>query len=348
MKFFDLFSRRQKNLPAADLTTITRTEIISGISTPGIIHNHLFYYTDLQVYSDGLICCWDMVDLALFKSKLNEGWVVTSIPDGAPFSISNLGHWTIENGNWQHTKQSFYAFIYSLVKQLNPSLENLHNYHGSNTTGIGKVQVAKHSLPDPKPYYLSDPNAIFPRKIHGEKFNVFYREMDAKTYLAEMSLFQDGHVELSNLPGKKTFKFQELEQLADTGTIKTELKTGETIYIHNFGAFQITSGDSVDIRFKLKEFTDKFRELNGSENSIRKCARIFEEYKQNPTKRLRDELKKAYEAIPEHQRIFVGTMDTRDHEVRQVIYGNVVKKEWEEEFGYEYPFDEMPKPIDED
>ena len=53
------------------------------------------------------------------------------------------------------------------------------------------------------------------------------------------------------------------------------------------------------MKFKIKESTDKLNELNGRENSIAKCARIFEEYKQNPTNRLRDELKVAYEAIPE-------------------------------------------------
>ncbi len=41
-------------------------------------------------------------------------------------------------------------------------------------------------------------------------------------------------------------------------------------------------------------------------------------------KKIRDELKYAYEAVPEHQRIFVGTMGTKDYEVRQVIYGDIV------------------------
>jgi hypothetical protein len=40
-------------------------------------------------------------------------------------------------------------------------------------------------------------------------------------------------------------------------------------------------------------------------------------------------------------------MDTKDYEVRQIIYGDIVKKEWEEYYGYEYPYDDMPKPVDE-
>ena len=306
-----------------------------------------YHFTDLQVYSDGLISCWEMVDLHIFKDKLNKGWVVTSIPDGEAISIFNLGNWKIQQGEWLHTKETLYEFVFSLVKRLNPTLENLHNYNGNNSKMVGKANVAKHFIPDPKPYHFDDPNSFFPKKISGEKFHFFYRSDDTKTYLAELSLYKSGHIELSNLPTKKTFKFEELNELTEKGILATELKVGESVTILNLGSFKIASGSGVDVKFKINELTDKFNELNGRENSIAKCARIFDEYKENPTKKLRDELKVAYEAVPTHQRIFVGTMDTKDYEVRQVIYGDIVKKEWEEHYGYEYPYDDMPKPTDE-
>lgn len=40
-------------------------------------------------------------------------------------------------------------------------------------------------------------------------------------------------------------------------------------------------------------------------------------------------------------------MDTKEYEVRQVNYGDILKKEWEEDYGYEYPYDDMPKSTDE-
>ncbi len=346
MKLFNKIFKSNKIVPA-DLTTITRTETLEGFSIPGIIHNMQYHFTDLQVYSDGLISCWEMVDLPMFKDKLNKGWVVTSIPNGEAISVFNLGHWTIEQGEWHHTKETLYEFVYSLVKKLNPTLENLYNYNGRNSKLVGKVDVAKHFIPNPKPYYLDDPNSFFPEKINGEKFHFFYRNNDSATYLAELSIYKSGYVEITNLPTKKVFKFEELSELTQKGILTTDLKIGETVTILNLGSFKIVSGSGVDIKFKLNELTDKFNELNGRENSITKCARIFEEYKQKPTKRLRDELKDAYEAVPEHKRIFVGTMDTKDYEVRQVIYGDIIKKEWEDDYGYEYPFDDMPKPIDE-
>lgn len=345
MKLFDKIFKSNKSEPA-DLTTITRTEILEGFSIPGIIHNMQYHFTDLQVYSDGLISCWEMVDLSMFKDKLNKGWVVTSIPDGEAISIFSLGHWNIEQGEWQHTKETLYDYVHSLVKRLNPALENLHNYNGKNSKMVGKVNVGKHCITTPKPYHFDDQNSFFPNRINGEKFHFFYRNDDNKTYLAELSIYKSGKIEITNLPKKKTYKFEDLDNLTKNGTLTTDLKIGETVTILNLGSFNVVSGSCVDIKFKMNELTDKFNELNGRENNIAKCARIFEEYKQNPTKKLLDELKDAYEAVPEHQRTFVGTMDTKDYEVRQIIYGDIVKKEWEEYYGYEYPYDDMPKPID--
>lgn len=347
MKLFDKIFKSTKTMKPADLTTITRTEVLEGFSIPGIIHNMQYHFTDLEVYSDGLISCWQMVDLTMFKDKLNEGWVVTSIPDGEAIYIFNLGYWNIEQGEWQHTKETLYEYVYSLVKRLNPTLENLHNYNGSNSKIVGKVDVAKHSIPTPKPYHLDDPTSFFPEKMNGEKFHFFYRNSDTKTYLAELSLYKSGHVEITNLPEKKILKFEDINELVSSGKLTTDLKIGETVTLLNLGSFKIKSGSGIEIKFKLNELTDKLNELNGKENSIAKCARIFKDYKQNPTMKLRDSLREAYEAVPEHQRIFVGTMDTKDYEVRQVIYGDIVKKEWEDYYGFEYPYEDMPKPVDE-
>ncbi|WP_121811071.1 DUF7638 domain-containing protein [Mucilaginibacter kameinonensis] len=348
MKLFDKIFNTNTVSPQPEITKITRTEIIEGFSLPGIIHNIQYHFTGLQVYSDGLISCWEMVDLTMLKEKIERGWLVTSIPEGEAISIHNLGHWYIKHGEWEHSKESLYNLIHTLVKQLNPTLENLHNYNGNNSKKIGKANIAKHFIPNPKPYYYEDPNSFVPRKISGEKFHFFFRNDDEKTYLAELSIYKNGHVEITNLPVKKTLKFEELNDHINRGIITTKLKTGETVTILNLGSFKVKSGNGVDIKHKMNELADKLSELNGRENSIAKCARIFAEYKAAPSVKLRYMLRDAYESVPEHQRIFVGTMDTKDYEVRQVIYGNKVKKEFEAENGYDYPYDDMPQPIDEE
>lgn len=57
MKLFDKIFKSNKTTETVDLTTITRTEVLEGFSIPGIIHNMQYHFTDLQVYSDGLISC---------------------------------------------------------------------------------------------------------------------------------------------------------------------------------------------------------------------------------------------------------------------------------------------------
>ena len=85
---------------------------------------------------------------------------------------------------------------------------------------VGKANVAKHFMPDPKPYYYDDPNSFFPKKNNGEKFHIFFRNDDSKTYLAELSIYKSGHIEITNIPAKKNFKFDELNEL------KSVLETG--------------------------------------------------------------------------------------------------------------------------
>jgi hypothetical protein len=81
------------------LASICRTKEIRGHEFPGIIHNASYFLTELQVFADGLINCWQMVDLPMFKEKLRRGWVVTSIPDGSELSIHGIGSVTVTSAD---------------------------------------------------------------------------------------------------------------------------------------------------------------------------------------------------------------------------------------------------------
>ena len=69
-------------------------ERVEGITRPVFIRNGRDYYlTDLQIYADGSIWCWEWVDLAGLKAKLASGWVATSFEAGARASAHHLGSW---------------------------------------------------------------------------------------------------------------------------------------------------------------------------------------------------------------------------------------------------------------
>lgn len=69
-------------------------ERVEGIARPVFIRNGRDYHlTDLKVYADGSIWCWEWVDLAGLKAKLASGWVATSFEEGARASAHHLGSW---------------------------------------------------------------------------------------------------------------------------------------------------------------------------------------------------------------------------------------------------------------
>ncbi|GLY19525.1 hypothetical protein Kisp01_65390 [Kineosporia sp. NBRC 101677] len=73
-------------------------ERVEGTWRPAFIRNGDDHYlTDLVIYADGVVDCWDLVTLAEFELKLASGWVATEIPDGARASAHHLASWTFSN-----------------------------------------------------------------------------------------------------------------------------------------------------------------------------------------------------------------------------------------------------------
>jgi ribA/ribD-fused uncharacterized protein len=72
-------------------------ERIEGVTRPVFIRNGGSYYlTDLEIYADGSIFCWEWVDLAGLQAKLAAGWVATSFEAGAQASVHHLASWRFD------------------------------------------------------------------------------------------------------------------------------------------------------------------------------------------------------------------------------------------------------------
>ena len=55
------------------------------------------------------------------------------------------------------------------------------------------------------------------------------------------------------------------------------------------------------------------------------CESYYYQYLRNPCERNRQLLKDAYEKVPEHERCYLGDMDTLDSDFRRIIYHPEVK-----------------------
>lgn len=67
---------------------------VNGVTIPGtfihaFVHNGAYFATEIKIYKDGMIDCWGLVDMEGFKKKVNQGWVVTQLPEGARVCVAD-------------------------------------------------------------------------------------------------------------------------------------------------------------------------------------------------------------------------------------------------------------------
>jgi hypothetical protein len=338
---------RRGTLMAAN--RITRTKTIDGLVTPVFIHNGpSYFFINLQVYADGLVNCWELVDLALFKEKLRIGWVVTSVPDGQEISIHGLGAWKIAKGRWALNLKDLFKRVNDLLRELNPRMENLHDCHGRTTEKIGNVNVMILGSPEDQPVRVSEPGPLA-KKIKGDNVSVFVREGES-LYLADLRAFADGVIELGRLPSPVTLDLASLKEAIDQGRVVSSPPIGTRVEIYQLGSFAVTeelwSADIADI---LRSVPDLVDGANERPDSVGRCRLAFEAYLADPTETLRESLRIAYEAVPSRNRMYVGDMDTKDIAVRMILYGDQEIEGWSHRVvararGEQLPTITVPKP----
>ena len=330
--------------------TIIRNRPVNGFVTPAFIHNGgSFFFINLPVYADGLVDCWELLDLSLFQEKVKQGWVVTAVPDGEAISIHGLGQWQVMEGEWTLDAEALHARVVSLVRRLNPRMENLHDCHGRTTEPVGNTRVSILGMSQPLP--IRGEHSPLARAVKGEQLSLFVRQKPGATYLADLRVFPDGTVELGRLPEPLTLRMDALEAEGTRGTLLTQPAQGERIHIQGLGSFTLGEEHfATALQDVLGEVRDRFDTLNGRPTSSDRARSAYAAYLAAPSEQAREALQAAYEAVPEHLRMFLGDMDTKDIPLRMVIYGDEELEEWSHRAvarseGLPLPDLEVPRPV---
>ncbi|MFI0411854.1 NADAR family protein [Actinomadura sp. 3N508] len=92
---------------------------VEGVARPIFIHNFSYHLTDLLVFADGAINCWDWVDLDGLREKLESGWVVTQVPEGAEVSAYGLGSWKAAEARFGLTAEMLLGEVADDLDRLN-------------------------------------------------------------------------------------------------------------------------------------------------------------------------------------------------------------------------------------
>jgi len=329
-------------------TKVYRNRIIEGVSIPAFIRNGYYHFTDLDVYEDGRVNCWNFEDFEHFKEDVYNDWVSLSIPDDECISIHGLGCWTVTGSSWIFDRDSFIGYVLSLIKELNPEMENIFKYRQKIVHGARIGESGTGNIYKPHSKHPRDP---FPEKIKGDSVNLFYKSGD-DYFLIKVTVFADLTINFGRLEKPFDLTFSALQELVEKKIVVTDLPQHTKVCIYGLGSFIIGENHYVtDIHQKILEINDLLRTLKGEPDSIAICIQAYQQYIEDPTAENKAQLRVSYEDVPEHNQMYIGDMDTKDIPVRMILYGEQEIENWShykvaKQRGEKLPVIKIPKEKD--
>lgn len=150
--------------------------------------------------------------------------------------------------------------------------------------------------------------------IEGTWRPVFIRNGDY--HLTELLIYADGKVDCWGL-----LDFEEFCDKVREGWVATTFAPGARASAHMVAFWRMTDPVStVTAEQLIAEVRDEIRRLRGEPASDDHCLAALQRYLAAPCPARLAELRSAYLAVPEHQRIFLlGDMDARDVPLRQLL-----------------------------
>jgi len=287
-----------------------------GRSISLFINNLQCHLTTVDVYEDGSIDCWGFVDRALFEAKLNARWVVSQPKNDQLLSVFHFGIARTLGGAWLQTQSAIAKEIDTAIQSMNPEMSNLIDMQGSDVEIRGNIRTAKMGLSDKKAYRIAESTG---EEVLADNVAIL-RPTSGSFELTRLFVFADGLLRIGS--NGDLFSIEELPARYAAGEVGNQAPAGSLIRLPGLGEFR--SADTfggVSIEDRIGEVRDLLHRLKGGTSVIRLCAQLFENYIQEPSPTTKDALRAAYEAVPEHLRIYCGDMDTRDTAIRKVLYG---------------------------
>ncbi len=302
------------------MSTVYYKRRVKGRTIPAIINNIGYNYYDMPVYEDGSIDCWEQVCFSKITRKLDSGWLTFKIPVGENIDFHGLGFFKILDAKWDYPKKEhFKQHIVETIKEMNPELVGIFE-----ESSLATEKWAKQFLSNEVPYKIED--NFFKKVIDGESIHIFYK-LENSWILTALNCYQDQTISLDFVP-EKEFTFEEIKEMFEKGELTCNPKSDFKLVIKGLGILQVTSIDEIyDDNEKVKEIEDLLNKLRGEKTTLQLCREVYHEYLEYPNEYTRKHLKETYEAVPEHERLFLGDMDSKDGDFRRIIYHPEKKRE---------------------
>ena len=287
---------------------------VEGKYFPGIINNVNYFFTTVALYEDGVIDCWKKVEFQDIKNVIEKGWLCCEAPNGKNISIFQVGNYTIKSAKWKYNKETYYKTIIDNLKELNPKIENINKI----TREIPEEDYKKEILFLSKPFRLEH-KINFHQWFNGDNTFIFYN-LGGQLYLTTLTAYEDKTFEIGLLE-EKYFSLEEIKEMFEKNILTTEVK--DRFFIKDFAEIEIEKINYfVEKSQKFKEIEDMMKKVCEEETTLELCREAYFEYLADPCDYTKEKLRKAYEAVPEHERIYLGDMDSKDWDYQRILYSD--------------------------
>src|SRR6185436_18547516 len=96
-------------------------QAIPGRAISAFINNGSCHFSPTNVFADGLIECWEFVDIPILRMKVHKRWIVPFPLPRQEISIFNLGFGLPTDAEWWQTPESIISQVESTLRDLNPN-----------------------------------------------------------------------------------------------------------------------------------------------------------------------------------------------------------------------------------
>ena len=292
---------------------------IEGIHTWGIIHNGQYFLTKIPVFEDGSIDCWELQDLTGTKEKIDSGWLVPQMPAGEMLFIPNIGVIKTKKCEFEYDDKSYFKYLNKKVKQMNSNMEGLYVKTKEKKESFKRRKTGMIALERPMKYEMW-------KEYLGAATNAFQR-IETDTYsIISIACYEDHTFKLSSNE-EMYLSYQQIAEMFKYGELTCEINTPVSIQLGDLGKVYGKLTNQVGSKNKLKEIKELEKSMCREKTLIQQCRNQYMSYLISPNEIKRQQLKEAYELIPEHERSLLGDMDSKDYDYRRIIYRPEEKRE---------------------
>lgn len=292
---------------------VYRHQMIEGVTIPAVIRNGSYFWHSMAVYEDGSVSIWEKIDLDNVPQKIASGKLMFSVPEGKELSIHGLCSLKIISAEWNYDDRSYYDHIVETVRSMNPEMENIYK-----TTSREQAKWKEHRIVFSASPTSCKLGASFGYELlKGDNTHIFLRK-DGRLLLTELYCYKDETFSIDGIDG--FMELTDIEKMFKEKTLATKPKSGEKITLGDLGIVEAEPDLSVSPKNKLAEIKNMSLRVQGKPDAHDAAIKAYHSYLVEPNEFYKERLREAYEAVPEHQRCFLGDMDTRDSDFRRILY----------------------------